>query len=82
MKKSTIPSEATHYEDLAYKGFSDIQIQSVIDTGLVEYITKPYIPSKLDRLSPYDPPPPEELGWFELTKLGKEITINLKRDVS
>ncbi|OIP37557.1 hypothetical protein AUJ95_08005 [Candidatus Desantisbacteria bacterium CG2_30_40_21] len=67
------------YEDLAYEGFSDTQVQAVIDTGLVEYITQPYTPSKLDRLSPYDPPPPEELGWFELTKLGKEI---LERDVT
>lgn len=70
------------YEDLAYKGFSDIQVQAAIDTGLIEYITRPYTPSKLDRLFPYDPPSPEELGWFELTKSGKEIATNLEQDVT
>jgi len=70
------------YEDLAYKGFSDNQVQAVFDIGLVEYVTKPYTPSKLDRLAFNNLPPPEELGWFELTKLGKEISTNLERNAT
>ena len=69
------------YEDLAYKGFSDTQVQALIDTGLIEYFTKSYVPSELDQLD-YNVHPPDELGWFELTELRKEISTNLERNTT
>lgn len=58
------------YEELAYKGLSESHVQAVIETGLVEYITEPYIPSAMDKHVVYIP---DELGCFQLTTLGKEV---------
>ena len=67
----TFPEESFDgfYEDLALKGFSDIQLQAVLDTGLVEYVVEPYIPSAFERINDL----PESLGCFHLTPMGKEI---------
>jgi uncharacterized protein (TIGR02391 family) len=67
------------FEDLSLKGFSDTQVQALIEMGLVEYVTKPYVPSELD-LHDYSVFPPESISWFELTKLGKEIVTNLEQN--
>ncbi|MBI2469709.1 MAG: TIGR02391 family protein [Planctomycetes bacterium] len=59
------------YEDLISKGFTESQLQAVIETGLVEYISESYIANELDRLNDaaFEP---DELGCFQLTNLGKE----------
>lgn len=57
------------YENLASQGFSNSQLQAVTETGLVEYVSKPYITSELDEIS--NSLPPDELGIFKLTDLGK-----------
>ncbi len=64
------------YEELASKGLSDSHVQAVIETSLVEYISKPYIPSELNKDDNVSPP--DELGSFQLTNLGAEVLENLK----
>ena len=60
------------YEDLSSKGFSESQLQAVIETDLVEYISEPYIADESDGIS-NDPLVPDELGSFQLTLLGRSI---------
>lgn len=64
------------FEDLASKGFSDSQLQAAVEIGLVEYISSPYVPSKLDKNDSFHP---EELGCFQLTTLGVKIIDSLKQ---
>jgi uncharacterized protein (TIGR02391 family) len=77
----TFPDETVDgfFEDLSLKGFSDTQVQALIEVGLVEYVAKPYVPSELD-LDDYSVLPPDSISWFELTKLGKEIVTNLEQN--
>jgi len=65
------------YEDLAAGSFSESQLQAVLDLGLVEYTTKPYMHSEFE--SVYDPTVAEELGIFELTKSGIAVLNDLKK---
>ncbi len=62
------------YEDLAIEGFTDHQVQAVIETGLVEYITEhPLVQS--EGIFPDDEP--ETISHFELTELGKGTVASL-----
>jgi uncharacterized protein (TIGR02391 family) len=57
------------FEDLAMKGYTDNQFQSVFDLGLIEYI-------EYNCDDVHDPPSPfdiETIGRFELTPLGQEV---------
>lgn len=69
----TFPDETVDgfFEDLAERGFSEEQVQAVVETDLIEYITEPYTPSELDRLD--DMLCPDTISWFQLTKLGKDV---------
>jgi uncharacterized protein (TIGR02391 family) len=58
------------FEQLTGCGFSEMQLHSLMDTGLLEYFSEPYVTSELDKDDPY---PPITIEWFEATKLGKEI---------
>ncbi|MFZ2863987.1 MAG: TIGR02391 family protein [Ignavibacteriaceae bacterium] len=58
-------------EKLANKGFSQEQMQALIEVGLLEYQSQKYIPS-LDELN-NDEFKPEEIGFFKLTYLGKNL---------
>jgi len=72
----TLPDEAIDgfYYELAIRGYADVQVQAVIDTRLVEYITDyfvvpPELEQERDTL-------PETVGWFELTELGKKVVAD------
>jgi uncharacterized protein (TIGR02391 family) len=58
------------FEQLTDNGYSDKQLYSLMDIGLLEYFSEPYVTSELDKNDPY---PPITIEWFEATKLGKEI---------
>jgi uncharacterized protein (TIGR02391 family) len=58
------------FEQLTDNGFSDKQLYSLMDIGLLEFCSGAYVPSELDK---NDPNPPSTIDWFEATKLGKEI---------
>lgn len=62
------------YEELGYMEVGETQIKAVIELDLVEYITKPYIPSEINEIGA-----PEELGFFELTNLGTNILKDLEK---
>ena len=59
------------FEDLYEKGFIDEQMHSVIDLGLVEYITKKYFPTTEEVKHSHFIS--EEVSWFDLTNLGKKL---------
>jgi len=79
LDSSTLPDHVFDglLEDLACRGLSDSHVQAVIDTGLVEYISKPYIDSELNNINSIWAP--DELGFFQLTNLGKEVIGRLKQ---
>jgi uncharacterized protein (TIGR02391 family) len=54
------------FEDLAYKGYTDNQYQSVFDLGLIVYKEK-------DCGVVNDPLDAETIGWFELTPIGQKV---------
>jgi uncharacterized protein (TIGR02391 family) len=54
------------FEDLAMKGYSDKQFQSVFDLGLIVYKEK-------DCGVVNDPLDAETIGWFELTPIGQKV---------
>jgi uncharacterized protein (TIGR02391 family) len=62
------------FEQLTDCGFSETQLHSLMDIGLLEYFSEPYVTSELDKDDPY---PPITIEWFEATKLGKEIVSSL-----
>lgn len=62
------------YEELAKHDFGEDEVTSLIDVGLVEYKSQSYFPSEIElAIRPY---PPTELGWFELTPLGRDVIGN------
>ena len=64
------------FEDLYENGFTDGQVDSVIDLGLVEYITKKYIPTTEELKHSHFIP--DELSCFDLTNLGKKLIESKK----
>lgn len=54
------------FEDLAIKGYTDNQFQSVFDLGLIVY-------KEEDCDDVNNPPFFETIGWFELTPLGQKV---------
>ncbi len=64
------------YEGLYENGFTDRQMYSVIDLGLVEYITKKYIPTTEELKHSHFIP--DELSCFDLTNLGKKLIESKK----
>ena len=54
------------FEDLAMKGYTDNQFQSVFDLGLIVY--KEYNCDDANEF-PYI----EKIGWFELTPIGQKV---------
>ena len=64
------------FEDLYEKGFTDEQMHSVIDLGLVEYITKKYFPTTEEVKHSHFIP--DEVSWFDLTNLGKKLIESKK----
>ncbi len=69
----TIPNDIVDgfFEDLYENGFTDDQMHSVIDLGLVEYITKKYFPTTEEAKNSLFIP--DEVSWFELTNSGKKL---------
>ncbi len=59
------------FESLYSNGFTDKQYEAIFDYGLGGYVFEPYASNQDERMS--DPYLPEEIGWFELTDLGKSI---------
>lgn len=57
------------FEGLAERGFTEAQMRAVIDVGLLEYKT-----SALPVDHKLNPDENEEIGVFELTALGREVT--------
>jgi uncharacterized protein (TIGR02391 family) len=64
------------FEDLYENGFTDGQVHSVIDLGLVEYITKKYFPTTEEVKHSHFIP--DEVSWFDLTNLGKTLMESKK----
>jgi len=62
------------HEELALKGFSSEHVQTLVKTGLIEYREQPYIPTAEELVDPILPP--DTIGLFELTTLGKEIAMS------
>ena len=60
------------WEDLREQGFTDDQMHFVIDLGLVEYITKQYVPNTRKEMLD-DPNIPDEISRFELSDPGKDL---------
>jgi uncharacterized protein (TIGR02391 family) len=56
------------FEDLAERGYTDNQFQSVFDLGLIEYKSK-----MMDYSLPGKPSDIDTFGWFELTLLGQKV---------
>jgi len=69
----TLPDEDVGgLEDiLLERGYTFSQIEPLIDTGLVEYISQKYI-VPIELLDIKDTLP-DTVGWFQLTELGKKI---------
>ena len=69
----TIPDDIVDgfWEDLYEKGFTDEQMHSVIDLGLVKYITKKYLPTTEEVKHSHFIP--DKISWFDLTNLGKKL---------
>jgi len=68
------------YEHLIMNGFTDTQVQAVIEVDLIEYISEDYytpveLINEQDTLS-------STLGRFELTELGKKVVASLREKVS
>jgi hypothetical protein len=62
------------WEELAYKDFGEDEVTAVIEVGLVEYISKEYIPTANELKIDFNVP--DEIAWFILTKLGEDILKN------
>jgi uncharacterized protein (TIGR02391 family) len=60
------------FEDVALRGYTDNQFQSVFDLGLIVYKETDQIINK--------PTDVETLGWFELTPMGQKV-LNKNRDI-
>jgi hypothetical protein len=61
------------FEDLYKKGFGTDHYDKLFELNLVSYESGPYEPSK-DELYP-----PEEIGFFGLTALGKEVVEAIRK---
>lgn len=65
------------YEDLAVRGYGETEVGALIDTGLIEYVTRDHcqIPDDLpdDWIDVYIEASNEEVGWFELTQQGESV---------
>ena len=64
------------FEDLYENGFTDGQMHSVIELGLVEYITEKYIPTMEEVKHSHFIP--DEVSCFDLTNLGKKLIESKK----
>jgi hypothetical protein len=78
----TIPDDTVdgYFEDLALHGFSEAQVQAVIEVGFIEYFLKNYVLDEQDLLwLPRDPHAffPDTVGRYELTPLGKALVEEL-----
>lgn len=60
------------FEDLALRGYTDNQFQSVFDLGLIVYKETDDIINK--------PADVETLGWFELTPIGQKV-LNKNKNI-
>jgi uncharacterized protein (TIGR02391 family) len=83
----TIPDEIVDgfFEALALSGFSERQLQAVIDIGLVKYCIEPYVPSEAEWSSVErfgDTFIPDSVGWFALTPLGKAVMQDVARNAT
>jgi len=58
-------------DDLLESGYTLTQVNALIDTGLVEYVSQEYI-VPVELLDVADTLP-STVGWFQLTELGKRI---------
>ena len=69
-----------YFEELALSGFSETQVQAIMDIGLIEYSTKDYVPGEQEQsyLKRFpDAFIPEFVSWYELTPLGKAVLEKL-----
>ena len=75
----TLPDEDAngYIEGLDMSGFHDTQVQAVVELGLVEYRYKDYVPLMEELNDSF--PPPDTIGWFELTDLGKSAVAEGKQ---
>ena len=60
------------FEDLAKRGFTVDQYEKLFELNIVCYEEKPYKPDEGELY------PPERIGFFELTDIGKEIIETIK----
>ncbi len=63
------------YEMLFENGFGNDHVAALIEVGLVEYKSEPYNHLKGIKIDTEDLP--DEVGWFELTGIGKKIKNNI-----
>ena len=63
------------FEDLAMRGFTDDQYEKLFELNIVCYEEKPYKPDESEL------EPPERIGFFELTDIGKELLKEFKAEV-
>jgi len=61
------------FEDLAKRGFTVDQYEKLFELNIVCYEEKPYSPDESELY------PPERIGLFELTDIGKEIKKTIKK---
>jgi len=59
------------YEELANNGFGEDEVVALIEVGLIEYKSQKYIPLENDIEDAFTLP--DEIGWFELTEMGKKV---------
>lgn len=64
-------------------GLAEIHIHAAIDLDLVRYTETEYVPSLQERMMAWrDFPPPDTLGHFELTDLGKKVAEEIAKDMA
>jgi len=64
------------FEDLYNKNFSDYQYNKLFELNMICYESGPYEPEE------DEPEPPEEIGFFKLTSLGKEVVEAIRRKMA
>ncbi len=75
----TLPDDEPQGLDdlLLQHGCIFMQVEALIDTGLIEYVSEEYI-APIELLDVQDALP-STVGWFQLTELGKKITRSQNR---
>lgn len=69
----TLPDDGAEWleDDLLKHGYTFTQVEALLDIGLVEYISQDYVVPV--QLLDIELDPPDTVGWFRLTDLGRKI---------